>query len=121
MTDPRCFVVALFLLAVFSAEAKVPMSERVFHDFGVSKGIVILQVHWGRYWNCGLHQNAQLQRLAFQRQNPGTNAPTEKEWELSPGSTLFAKPTSDISVAEVGSSELIVNGKPVGGSFNIDA
>ena len=32
-----------------------------------TKGVVLLDVNWGRRWNCGTHENAQLISLAFDK------------------------------------------------------
>jgi len=131
---------ALVLFGVLPLEAQVPLSEHAFLQSGATKGTVIVQVNWGRYWRCGRYENAQLQRLAFRRLGENGQA-ADKDWELSPTSTLLAKPSfepyvvllesgeyalsgyrfkvaasvSDIRVTEGDSSKLIVDGKPLGG------
>jgi hypothetical protein len=138
---------ALLLLAALPAKAQVPLSVRSFQDWGTSKGTVILQVNWGRYWKCGHYENAQLQRLAFRRLDPNDDSLSHVDWELAPTSALLVKPSfepyvvlldpgeyalsgfrikvaasvSDVRVADVDSSKLIVDGKPMGGSFTIAA
>lgn len=138
---------AWMLIAALPVEAQVPLSEETFRESGSSKGTVILQVNWGRYWKCGPYENAQLQRLAFRRLGENAESPSDKDWELSPPSTLLVKPSfepyvmllnpgqyalsgfrfkvaasrSDVKVADVDSSKLIVDGKPVGGSFALAA
>jgi hypothetical protein len=137
----------LMLLAALPAEAQIPLSESAFRESGSSMGTVILQVNWGRYWKCGPYENAQLQRLAFRRLGDNGDSPSDKDWELSPSSTLLAKPSFepyilllppgkyalrgfrfkvaasrfDIRVADADSSKLIVDGKAVGGSFDLSA
>jgi hypothetical protein len=143
---PRSVIVLLLVVALPVA-AQVTFSDRAFRESGTSKGTVLLQVNWGRYWKCGHYENAQLQRLAFRRIDLPDGAPIAKDWELSPFSTLMTKPSfepyvvvldpgkyalsgfkfkvaasvSDVRVAEVGPAELIVGGKPVGGSFTVGA
>jgi hypothetical protein len=138
---------ALVLIGALRVEAQVPLSEGAFQQSGSSKGTVILQVNWGRYWKCGPYEHAQLQRLAFRRLGKNGESLSEKDWELSPSSTLLVKPSfepyvvllepgqyalsefrfkvaasrSDVRVAEVDSSKLIVDGKSVGGSFTVAA
>ena len=147
MIYPRRTSLALMLLAALPVEAQVPLSEETFRESGSSKGTVILQVNWGRYWKCGPYENAQLQRLAFRRLGENAESPSGKDWELSPSSTLLVKPSfepyvvllepgqyalsgfrfkvavsrSDVKVADVDSSKLIVDGKAVGGSFALAA
>jgi hypothetical protein len=68
---PRSVMVLLLAVALPVA-AQVTFSDRAFRESGTSKGTVLLQVNWGRYWNCGHYENAQLQRLAFRRMDlPG--------------------------------------------------
>ncbi len=141
-------LIAATLILAFSlgVKSQVPLSKSVFHDQGPSKGIVIFAVNWGRYWGCGHYDNAQLQRLAFRRLNSAEDATPGKDWELPAPWSLLTTPgkfesyaylvdpgeyalsaakvkvavsVSDIKVAEVGPSQLIVDGKPVGGSFTV--
>ena len=137
---------AFALLAALPVAAQVPLSEHAYKESRSTKGIVILQVNWGRYWGCGPYENAQLQRLAFRRLG-GNVSPTDKDWELSPASTLLVKSSfepyvvlldpgeyalsgyrfkvaasvSNVRTTEGDSSKLIVDGRPVGGSFNVAA
>jgi hypothetical protein len=138
---------ALMLVMAPRVQAQVPLSETTFKQFGSSKGTVILQVNWGRYWKCGPYENAQLQQLAFRHLGENGESLSDKDWELSPSSTLLVKPSfepyvvllepgqyalsgfkfkvaasrSDVRVAEVDSSKLIVDGKAVGGLFTVAA
>jgi hypothetical protein len=138
---------ALMLVVALRVEAQVPLSETTFKQFGSSKGTVILQVNWGRYWKCGPYENAQLQRLAFRHLGKNGEPLSDKDWELSPFSVLLAKPSfepyavllepgqyalsgfkfkvaasvSDVRVVEADSSKLIVDGKAVGGVFTVTA
>jgi hypothetical protein len=138
---------ALVLIAALPVEAQVPLSEETFRESGSSKGTVILQVNWGRYWKCGPYENAQLQRLTFRRLGENAESPSDKDWELSPSSTPLVKRSfepyvvlldpgqyalsgfrfkvaasrSDVKVVDVDSSKLIVDGKPVAGSFALAA
>jgi hypothetical protein len=147
MTYLRRACLALVLIAILPVEAQVPLSEETFREAGSSKGTVIVQVNWGRYWKCGQYENAQLQRLAFRRLGENAETPSGKDRELSPFSTLLAKRSfepyvvllepgqyalsgfrlkvaasrSDVKVADVDSSKLIVDGKPLGGSFALAA
>jgi hypothetical protein len=144
----RYLVVVLALAALpNSGYGQVPLTEKSFHELGTSKGLVILQVNWGRYWHCGRFENAQLQKLAFQRLATAEVTTLSEDWMLSPTSSLLTKPAfepyavflnpgqyalssfrlkiassmTDVRVAEPGPSELIVGGKPLGGSFTIGA
>jgi hypothetical protein len=139
--------VALILIVVLPVEAQVPLSEHAYRESGSTKGTVILQVNWGRYWGCGPYENAQLQGLTFRRLGENGEPLSDKDWELSPLSTLLVRPSfepyvvllepgqyalsgyrfkvaasvHDVRVTEGDSSKLIVDGRPVGGSFNVGA
>jgi hypothetical protein len=147
MTYPHRKLIGLLSLLVLPAYAQVPLSEGAYREAGSAKGTVIVQVNWGRYWKCGHYENAQLQKLAFRRINREESSTVEKDWELAPSSILGAKLTfepyvvlldpgeyalsafrfkvaksvTDIKVAEPGPSNLIVDGKPVAGSFTVSA
>ncbi len=138
---------ALLLGSALQVRAQVPLSEEAYKKSGASMGTVILQVNWGRYWKCGPYENAQLQGLAFRHLNANAETVPVHDWELSPTSTLLTHPsfepyvvlldpgeyalsgfrfkvaasTTDVRVAEVDDSKLIVDGKPVGGSFTVGA
>jgi hypothetical protein len=147
MTYSHPKLVGLLSLLVLPAYAQVPLSEGAFRETGAAKSTVIVQVNWGRYWKCGSYENAQLQKLAFRRINRVDDASVKNDWELAPSSILGAKPTfepyavlldpgeyalsafrfklaksvTDIKIAEPGPSNLIVDGRPVAGSFTVGA
>jgi hypothetical protein len=138
--------IALLALSI-NGHAQVPLSEESFHDLNATKGLVILQVNWGRYWKCGQYEDAQLQKLAFRRLGTEAAATPDKDWVLAPVSTLLTKPNfepylvyldpgryalssfrfkvaasvTDVRVAEPGPSDLIVGDNPIGGSFTVAA
>jgi len=126
---------------VLSAEP-VSLDEETYNK---NVGVIILQVNWGRTWPCGQFENAQLQALTFSK------APINKQegisLELVTPSRLFVRneflpyayvvqpgeyilTEFDVKVARSvknvmhikGTKEnLIKEGKPVGGTFNINA
>lgn len=139
-------ILAIFLLVLSAGlQAQVTLSRKSFQELAASRGLVILHVNWGRYWKCGAFENAQLQRLTFRRIAGDGTGTADADWELSPASVLLAKSSfqpytvylepgryalggfrfkvtrsaADIQVAEPGPAELIVDGKPVAGSFTV--
>lgn len=145
MIQLQRILLALLPVLAVPTLAQVPLSEKAFRQTGSSMGTVIVHVNWGRYWKCGPYENAQLQRLTFERLSAEGVVDTEETWELSPSSTLLVKPdyvtyavlvnpgeyglvgfrfkvaasTSDVRVAEPGPSDLVVDGKPLAGSFTL--
>jgi hypothetical protein len=111
-----------------------------------TKGVVLLDVNWGRYWNCGGYENAQLISLAFDRSPvrqksdsvaadlviEGPNRITVKPIFLSyalllePGEYVMsgvkikgARSVSDVGYWIVPRSKLIKEGKSYAGSFSV--
>ena len=142
------YLIATALLAAPAlGPAQVPLTEASYREMAQTKGLVILQANWGRYWKCGRFENAQLQKLAFRLIDADADAKVTKEWVLSPTSALLTKPNfepyvvyldpgqyalssfrfkvagsvSDVKVVEPGPKELIVDGKAVAGSFTVAA
>ena len=143
----RVALSALLAIVPTVVSAQVALTKRSYQELNSSKGLVILHVNWGRYWNCGGHENAQLQRLSFRRIDASADVSHEKDWVLAPASTLLTRPhfdpyavyldpgeyalsgfrfkiansVTDIQVAEPGPADLIVEGKPMAGSFTVGA
>jgi hypothetical protein len=121
------------------------LTEASYAESATSKGVVLVQVNWGRQWKCGGFDNAQLQRLTFSRLPLPKGAAPSVDLEFSIPSTLFAKNVFiphalllepgeyaltgfDIKVARslfdvahiVGSAgDLVKAGVPLGGTFTI--
>ena len=114
-----------------------------------TNGVVTIAVNWGRRWGCGSYENAQIVSLGFDRIST-TGLPKDGESEVrlnAPGGRLFVHPifldyaillepgeyaltSFDLKVArsvnDVGHfiakrSDLIENGKPKAGSFEVKA
>jgi len=64
----------------------VPLGEKGFTN---DLGVIILSVNWGRTWNCGSFENAQLQGMSFTR--APTDAPQPLVLQIDTPSKLFAK------------------------------
>jgi hypothetical protein len=76
MTLRLAHALVLALLAPFAAcaasivDASGASSEATaasFSESGTTKGIVLLDVNWGRRWRCGSYENAELRGLSFDR------------------------------------------------------
>lgn len=107
-------------------------------------GVVLMDVNWGRYWNCGNYENAQLLTLAFDKlpvkatsneveadfvlQSPSrlmvkpefinyAYALEPGEYAISGASIKIAKSVSDVRFSMVRRDKLFKNGVPVGGTF----
>ncbi|GMU70293.1 MAG: hypothetical protein AMXMBFR37_26250 [Steroidobacteraceae bacterium] len=141
------FLAAALLATPVTGWSQVALTEKSHRELAATHGLVILQVDWGRYWNCDRFENAQLQKLVFRRLDVDAGTSSHKDWVLSPLSTLFTKSkfepyavyldpgqyalssfrfkvagsVRDVRVAEPGPSDLIVDGKPVAGSFTVAA
>jgi len=120
------------------------VTEDAYLKNKATNGVVLLDVNWGRWWNCGGHENAQLISLAFDQlpMSPITNEaePTlvlhspsrlmvdpvflNYAYSLEPGE--YAVSTISIKVADSISKvgfltakrdKLYSEGVPVGGTF----
>lgn len=112
-----------------------------------NSGVVLLDVNWGRRWNCGGFENAELRSLGFDRvpplktrddeapdlvleQPPGLSArPTFTNYALlvEPGEYVLsvfemkvARSVSDAHTWDAKRSELIKDGAPQGGKFKVE-
>lgn len=139
------FVLVLTSAKVFARESHTELTDKLYEAHGADKGVVLIHVNWGRYWNCHGYENAQLQKLVFQSM-PFDSASGER-LELKIPSRLFAKNTfhryallvppgeygltsfrfklaaskSDLRIYEPGSEDLVVGGKSEAGSFQVSA
>ncbi len=158
----RRLFVFLFLIApqsvVMSAEAPgappsqsvvvVALTKEAYRERIQTSGVVLLDVNWGRHWNCGGFENAELRKIEFDRLPATKSGDADKaDFILEGPPRLLTKPTFlnygfilppgdyalsgyDIKVArsvtDVGHliakrSELIKNGQPDGGTFTVRA
>lgn len=113
-----------------------------------TNGLVILAVNWGRHWGCGAYENAEIMSIGFDRLPANDTAikaqpevfldgpsrllkqPGFFDYALSLKPGEYALTSFDIKVArsvtEVGflkadRSQLLKDGKPLGGSFDVKA
>jgi hypothetical protein len=124
------------------AAEPVELTEKAYAAEGQRKGTILLQVNWGRAWNCGKYENAQLQQLSFSKL---PLEPAEKvtndvrlsgpkllagndfqpyalliepgEYAISEFDVKIAGSVTDIRHAHGDRSTLIKDGKAVGGTF----
>ena len=107
-------------------------------------GVIILQVNWGRTWNCGSYENAQLQALTF-TQSPIDSTESDSlelttpsklfvdnkflpysyviepgEYVLSAFDVKIARSTTDVAHIMGSKDELMKEGKPVDGTFTVN-
>jgi hypothetical protein len=127
-------------LAVHAADL-IHLSEKSFNP---EQGVVIVYINWGRTWKCGSYENAQILELTF-RKMPLEQSTSQLElvtpsrlmvnprferyaYVVAPGE--YALTGFDVKVArsvnDVGhfigdESNLIKEGKPSGGTFNVNA
>ncbi len=67
-------VVAVFVCGPANSEK---LKSRIYKKNKDSMGVVLLDVNWGRAWNCGGFENAQLTNLVFDK-IPLTNSQADK-------------------------------------------
>lgn len=136
-----CVLLALIAGGLWGAEP-VALSKRTYKPAGA---VLTLGVNWGRYWQCGAYENAQLQALTFR--SALLSAENPLSLELKPRSKLFvdskfipyafvvepgeyiltgfdvkvARSVKDVGHLKGDETNLLKDGKPTGGSFTINA
>lgn len=107
-------------------------------------GVILMQINWGRTWDCGQYENAQLQAMTFMKSPADMPDGVSLKLEIpsrlfvkneflpyayvvQPGSYLLsafdvkvARSTTDILHIKGTKDDLIEAGKPVGGSFTVN-
>jgi hypothetical protein len=130
---------ALFPLLASAADP-VKLSENTYKP---GLGVIILQINWGRTWKCGPYENAQLEALNFTRapiegQESGTldlETPSRLsvqnrylpyalvvqpgEYVLTGFDVKVARSTTDVVHIRPTKDNLVKDGKPLGGSFDV--
>jgi hypothetical protein len=136
------YVIAIFTLPALAIAAEpVNLSEDTYKS---DLGVLIMQVNWGRSWKCGQFENAQLQALSFTRSPIDTSELVTLDLEtpsklfvdnkylpyafvIQPGEYVLT--AFDVKIARsvtnvahiIGSKDnLIKDGKPLGGTFNVN-
>lgn len=132
----------LWMFPIFTIAAEPVKLDK--STYNPDLGVMIVQVNWGRMWKCGQYENAQLQALSFTQSpadssNPITldlKAPSRLfvdnkflpyafvvqpgEYVLTAFDVKVARSTRDVFHISPTKSSLIKDGKPVGGTFNIN-
>ena len=148
----RNLQVTVTAVLIFSASIAVgehghSLTEDAYTAAAGRLGVIILEVNWGRRWNCGAYENAQLQRLTFNAGSPESGRFDGVALNLETPSRLFvdneftpmaimvepgqyALTGFDVkvarSVSDVGhyigtDKELLPDGQPRGGTLSIAA
>ncbi|SDR67693.1 hypothetical protein [Opitutus sp. GAS368] len=144
----------VFLLAlVSSAVAADPVvirevTKKTYQAGIAANAVVVFDVNWGRHWNCGGYENAELMKLEFDRVTGEPKTPDAKadfivdgpsrltrtlrflnyafilppgEYALSGVSIKVARSVSDVGYLNAKRSDLIKDGRPEGGTFTASA
>jgi hypothetical protein len=137
---------ALVALADLSVAGEV---TRKSYAAGIAtNGVVVFDVNWGRYWNCGGYENAELMKLEFDRLPADKKFPGENgdlivegpmritrtlrflnyayllppgEYALSGLSIKVARSVSEVGYLNAKRGDLIKDGKAEGGTFTVAA
>lgn len=123
------------------------LTEGRYADTDGQLGVILFEINWGRSWNCGDYENAQLQRLTFtaRSETSGRFAGTKLNFEtpsrlfvdnvftpmaimVEPGTyaltgfdVKLARSMSEVSHYVGTEKELLPDGQPRGGKFSIVA
>jgi hypothetical protein len=143
----------LFFIALmgsaFAADPAIREVTKKTYEAGIAtNAVVVFDVNWGRHWNCGGYENAELMKLEFDRVTGEPKAPNGKadfivegpsrltrtlrflnyafilppgEYVLSGVSIKVARSMRDVGYLNTKQSDLIREGKPEGGSFTVAA
>lgn len=141
--------IALVTSAVAADSTAIREVTKKTYQIGISThAVVVFDVNWGRRWNCGGYENAELMKLEFDRMTGEQKAPDAKadfivdgpwrvtrtlrflnyafilppgEYALSGVSIKVANSVSDVGYLNTKRSDLIKDGKPEGGTFTVAA
>lgn len=145
------FIVSIFITGCATMERGTVTSEATVEEFAKTKetkGVAVLAINWGRRWSCGGYQNAEIMSMGFDKlplNSSSDNLPStilldgpprltkkpifvDYALLLEPGD--YALTSFDIkvarSVSDVGGiiftrSNLIQDGKPKAGYFQVKA
>ena len=151
----RKCILAVFIFSLLACSATQPVkfndsslvTKESYLNAKETNGIVLLDVNWGRWWNCGGYENAQLVSLAFDKlplNSTGNEAEPSLmlhspsrirvdpvfinyayslepgEYALSAFSIKAAKSVSDVGYLTANRDQLYSDGKPIGGTFTVN-
>jgi len=106
-----------------------------------TKGVVLVAANWGRQWQCGEYENAQLVNLEFtnikNNEKLALDTPTKLSanpefinygyivkpgtYAISAFSVKVAKSVTDVGYIKADKDKLIADGVPNGGTFTVKA
>lgn len=128
--------------------ASLEATAKTFKESRAAKGLVLLDVNWGRRWGCGGYENAELRGLSFDRlplNKSSDDVPADLQLEqgpslsrrpvfesyallIEPGEYVLtgveiklARSASDVSIASARRSALWKDEKALGGTFKVAA
>jgi hypothetical protein len=146
--DLTAWLLGLSLLLLPAVAAAEKLRKRNYDRLAAEMGVVLLDVNWGRRWNCADYENAQLVSLNFEsisRQSGDSDRYTVIRLQspsrlfvdaaflnygflVEPGTYAFtewsvktAKSASDVGYKKAGRKELVDNGGYHGGTFKVGA
>lgn len=142
------FDIAFYFTNTIALAQAVPLTREGYIRDGTTKGVVLLSVRWDRRWNCAGFENAQLRLLGFDLL-PSKHLIDDESVDLllddaplimtkpsfdnyaflvEPGQYALsrlhikvARSVSDVGVAKIGRNNLLKDGVPDGGTFNVEA
>ncbi len=146
----RIILLIILLASVIGADASGTheVTKKAYQAGINSNGVVVLDVNWGRKWNCGGFENAELMKLEFDRVGGEAKADSAKadfviegpsrltrtlrflnygfllppgDYVLSGISIKVARSITDVGYLNAKRSDLIKNGQPKGGTFTVAA
>lgn len=148
---PLIFLVMVSVTGCATMERGTVAREATVEEFAKSKdtkGIVILAINWGRRWNCGGYENAEIMSLGFDQlplKSPADSSPSEifldgpprltkkpifvdyalllkaGEYALTSFDVKAARSVSDVGRFVATRSNLTQDGKPKVGFFQVRA
>jgi len=146
--DSFVWLLGFSLLLLPAVAAAEKLRERSYEQRAAEMGVVLLDVNWGRRWNCPGYENAQLVSLGFEKTSRASGD-NSKDTEIrlqspsrlsvdfaflnygflvEPGAYAFtewsvktAKTMSDVGYRKAGRNELVEDGLYLGGTFAVGA
>ena len=141
----------LIIIFVFSTSKAFAdydkLTKKNYESSKAERAVVLYGVNWGRRWGCAGFENVQLQKLTFSRIDSDSKSIDGEDIVLNNPAKLLSQNVSNAyaiiinpgeyaltgfdvkiskSVTEIGhlkaeSKDLFENGKPVGGTFKVNA
>ena len=135
-------IIQLTFICIFSTPIQATeLSADAFANQKTTKGVVLIAANWGRQWQCGAYENAQLVNLEFLNLQNDVKLTLDTPSKLSvkpefinygyivePGtyaissfSVKVAKSVTDVGYIKADKNKLITDGVPNGGTFTVKA